>query len=421
MFQIGFRFNCLILGTSTGGTFLAEACRGQILDPHNAPSSRVSTEVWSFDLGWPHPHTAEVSIWNQRFHNAFCPVPLGPEVLTISSTMAAVRKVRYVHEDGFDAFNDTNNPCLAPFTLVEPNILEIEPAQYDAWVETDGLELLAPHFTEVRRAEGKVPRLALDKSDAWPEWYDKVYRVMMGRANASRWWLEVLGPYGAVPPVIIIERQRALSERDADAITWLADELQRRIDTHNTTPGVEPAEAWFVKCGTCSTKHDNLPPAPMYSGREAVDYLLLSAKVRVQMFKGHAQCVVMRPWDKRISDVCELRVFVRDERVVGVSQQACYSPVPVLHMMDPQDVVGAAQTCFDAMNARLPPKRKFSYECTFDAFFSTTDEAEVEVHPIEINSEMFGWGPAGASLFNWLNDPPPPPDAPPVLYVAGCR
>ena len=38
---------------------------------------------------------------------------------------------------------------------------------------------------------------------------------------------------------------------------------------------------------------------------------------------------------------------------------------------------------------------------------------------IEINSEMFGWGPAGSSLFSWIYNPPPQHDEPPKFMIVG--
>lgn len=309
-------------------------------------------------------------------------------------------------------FNDNNRPEMAPFTLIGDNVLVVEKDQYDAWAATDGLDLLGPHFSEIRRSETPVTRLPADTPfDKRPEWYTTVYTTIIARANAERW--AHLIPGAVWVPVESDADADALSDKDPRALA----ELARRIDDAlSEIPA--PEHEWFCKSGTCSTKHDNLPPTPVANGAQAVEHLFASEKIRAQFAKRAAKGVLLRPWDPRITDHNELRVFARQGRVTGVSQQACYSVVSVMHMMDPKDMIAAAQRCFDDMMAGLDPKHRFDYECTFDAFFTTDpDTGSVEVHLIEINSEAFGWGPAGASLFHWESDPPPGPDQIPVFYV----
>lgn len=310
-------------------------------------------------------------------------------------------------------FNDNNRPEMAPFALVGGNVLVVEGDQYDAWAATDGLDLLRPHFSEIRRSTEPVPRLPADTPfDKLPEWYITVYNTIIARANAGRW--AHLIPGAVWIPVETDAEADALSAKDPRAL----EELVRRIDDALSASVSVPEHEWFCKSGTCSTKHDNLPPAPVANGVQAVEHLFASDKVRAQFAKHAAKGVLLRPWDPRITDQNELRVFARQGKVTGVSQQACYSVVSVMHMVDPKEIVAAAQRCFDAMMAGLDPKLRFDYECTFDAFFTTDpDTGDVEVHLIEINSEAFGWGPAGASLFHWESDPPPSSDQTPVFYI----
>lgn len=175
-------------------------------------------------------------------------------------------------------------------------------------------------------------------------------------------------------------------------------------------------DGWFVKCGTCSTKHA-YPPAPQHTGEEATSHLLGAKPVIHALARGTAECVMIRPWDSRVSDTNEVRVFARQGRVTGVSQQACYAEsMPLLGMLSARDVISAAQVCFDRLQAGLPVRHRFGFECTFDAFL-VVDDGGVRMELIEINSEAFGWGPAGASLFHWETDPPPRPDQAPVFYL----
>lgn len=80
-------------------------------------------------------------------------------------------------------------------------------------------------------------------------------------------------------------------------------------------------------------------------------------------------------------------------------------------------MVHACQQEYDRVMSVMKRKHRFNYECTFDAFMML--DGEISCRLIEINSESFGWGPAGASLFSWLHRPPPQVDEPALYLVAG--
>jgi hypothetical protein len=321
----------------------------------------------------------------------------------------AVRKFRYDHLPG--TYNDSNHHDLAPFSVDADGTLAVEAGAYDGWAATDALSLVAALFPAVRRADGPVTRI--DRDAAAPKWFYAVYTALLSRANAARWWGELVHAGGvvAVPP----ERNAGIATADvanADK-KWLAGAVQHAMDTSVGSP---PERGWFVKCGTCSTKHQ-YPVAPMFSGVEAVEHLLGAEHVRAAFATGAARCVAIRPWDPEIASHNELRAFATAGVVTGVSQQSCHAPQPVLHLLDGAELIAAVQRCYDAAMAALPPGRRFPHECTFDAYISTTTEGEIEARLIEINSGMFGWGPSGSALFHWRDDPPPKPDEPPVVYL----
>lgn len=240
----------------------------------------------------------------------------------------------------------------------------------------------------------RSPKLECTSIADCPEWFTKVYRALLARGNAERWWRETIWKEGIVP-----------IEGD------VAGAIQKVMDNH---PDIT---AWFCKVGTRSTKHE-YPVQPVMSGADAVDHLWGAKIVLESINDGTARCVCLRPWDDRINSSNELRVFCRDGRVVGVSQQACYSAVPALHLFGAEDVVAAAQRCYDDFTSKMVPAHRFPGECTFDAFLTTDSTGEVDAHLIEINAGMFGWGPAGAALFHWVLEPPPSDDDDAVFYIA---
>ena len=79
-------------------------------------------------------------------------------------------------------------------------------------------------------------------------------------------------------------------------------------------------------------------------------------------------------------------------------------------MFDADDVIIACQKLYDTINQC----NSMRYQCTFDAFLVTNSSANIHARLIEINSDAFGWGPAGSSLFSWKYNPPPQQDEPPV-------
>lgn len=325
--------------------------------------------------------------------------------------MAAVLKSKYLGTGRACYYNTNNLPDLAPLEhSTATDTLAVEAAQYDGWAATDALAILEREFKGgVVRVPGPVKRPEARRFADAPEWLIKVYTAINGRSNALHWWSELVFADGVVP--IDNETSRLLAAGNLSQRAWLRAQFQTIIDSHP-----EVTQGWFVKCGTCSTKHQ-YPPDPVFSGAEAVVHLLGADPIIDALSKQRAKCFAMRPWDNTINSNNEFRVFVRDGRVTGVSQQACHSHVVnVVALFDPNDVVAAAQTCYDDAMAKLPPGRRMIHECTFDAYLTSPD-GSVIVHMIEINGELFGWGPAGSSLFDWRAEPPPQPNEPAVVYI----
>jgi hypothetical protein len=325
-----------------------------------------------------------------------------------------ITKRRYLKR--YQWYNSNNHLDMAPFYSIDGKILLVKSEQYQAWKQTDALNLLREKFEEVRevRKGWEVPTLSGDVADA-PQWFWDVYQTLIKRANAQRWFSCI--PKSSIIPITDEQSLQLFNENNPDDTSinsrpvteWLRGQIEKSLHS-------EEEHGYFIKCGTCSTKHHYLPIA-VYTAKEATDHLLGAFPVLRALKTCKAQCILIRPFDPRVNDNNELRVFVRDKKVVGVSQQACYDFVIVLAMMSADDIIKACQKCYDDFNSQLQPEYQFNHQCTFDAYFTTDPAGQLTVHLIEINSGMFGWGPAGSSLFHWKHDPPPQADEPPVFYI----
>lgn len=324
-------------------------------------------------------------------------------------------KKRYV-ANRIEWFNDNNNYDMAPFSSPDGRTLQVETPQYMAWAQSDGLDLLKGHFETIVQVD-TVDRLpaSITPNDV-PTWYWTVYDTIISRANAHRW-------YQCLPGAHIVwldpsDAKLLIDETRKDEATPIVRRLAGEIDTFIASRPM-PSDGYFVKCGSCSTKK-HYPPCAIFSGAEAMDHLLRASPIIQALATGRAACLLIRPFIKEITGDNEIRVFVRDGIVTGVSQQSCYEFKWLMTMMveSAAEMIRAAQTCYDLFTSVLPSRHQFGYECTFDGYFTTDGSTgDITVHLIEINSEMFGWGPAGASLFHWRHDPPPLPTDPPVFYV----
>lgn len=334
--------------------------------------------------------------------------------------MKAIKKSKYIGRVAW--INTNNHPCLAPFCSPDDGAtLEILRPTYDAWAGTDAVDLLAAKFTTILPVDALSKKLTATNTyeETPPDWFWEVYHCLLARANAKRWG-GCIKNSGVIPLTdeqcaeLFAENdpQKAVASVEKPTTEWLARQLQQHMDNDENRP-----DGYFVKCGSCSTKH-HYEPLAVRTGMEATMHLLEATPVLQALSQKTAHCIFICPFNRKISSANELRVFVREGQVTGVSQQHCYQFEYLMWQMQPDEMVAACQDCYDEFATRLPPRHRFSPECTFDAYFQTDSQTgEVTVHLIEINSSMFGWGPAGSSLFHWLEDPPPKTSEPPVFYI----
>lgn len=317
---------------------------------------------------------------------------------------------------------DVASTCTTPPT---PTLL-LRHYQAAIWHNTslgDHIRRLLPHWHLV---PDSTP-LSVTEADVTPpaphaHLYEAIFRLSREYYDPEFWW-HLKDPPALIvllPPDTVTALATAVQARsfDSAAIHQIQSLIAAQLHLHFPPP----AAGWFCKVNTMSTKRDAPVTAhatgpgisPHDVARDMVLALLASPAIVRDLHR--VTKILICPWDARIAEHNEFRVFTRRSRVVGVSQQSLYH---VNFMMGQwarcaADVVAAFEKLWQRCVAALAEKHMRYDECTFDGYITTDgqegeeeEEGELTAHLIEINSGAFGWGPAGASLFEWRHDPPP--------------
>lgn len=160
----------------------------------------------------------------------------------------------------------------------------------------------------------------------------------------------------------------------------------------------------FVKLQIHSTKYD-YPPVECFTSDDVIDHIFSSNTIYKTLYNYKQSKVplylFLTPWKENICDT-ELRVFIENNIVIGISQQHIYD---VQHTMlyyscDPSELYKKAQKLWDNIRKELHDECKY-IDVTLDTYIDTDQNMKL----IEINC-IGGWAAAGSALYNWKNDPP---------------
>lgn len=158
----------------------------------------------------------------------------------------------------------------------------------------------------------------------------------------------------------------------------------------------EHKEGIFVKLCDASPKdgenldHQRHNMKPLKNPEDI--WLTLTSSRRIYTFLKHhtgEATLVTRPWNFSINENNEYRVFVRDGKLIAISQQKLYTQVK--HQCKPQHLVDSVQKWLLAT--------KYNGSGCLDMYY-----LEDAIHLIEVNP--WHWG-SGSALFKWaelLND-----------------
>lgn len=159
----------------------------------------------------------------------------------------------------------------------------------------------------------------------------------------------------------------------------------------------------FVKLEHGSTKH-NFDPYEITSGEELFEQICASNACLNQLKARHKKehYIFITKWDPDVSKGNELRVFIDNNVVSGISQQYIHSVYPFMTSCVsrmPEVIFESVQKLWNDIS----PKLEY-LTCVLDVSVYLRDD-EYVCKLIEING--YGrWGPAGSSLYEWERDDP---------------
>ena len=248
------------------------------------------------------------------------------------------------------------------------------------------------------------------------EGYWQVYHLFNRWTSADKWWHVLHVPGGGVVDVPchevprLIELATKLQLCGGELVPEDLEEvpLTRQRLAAGLRYCCSATRGAFIKTEGCSTKHDFKPMEAFYA-TEALTHVLSShACTRTLVKEQGPHFLLLSPWREDITQDNEVRVFIKNQKVMGVSQQFWFEECqPMLSVWAPQ--TSAVFAAVDALCARvfaqLDPAFQYD-ECCFDVWLEQNDDSEtILAHLIEINGRG-GWGSAGSALYSWQHDPP---------------
>lgn len=306
--------------------------------------------------------------------------------------------------------NTSNHHDLCPFEIDEINkiividkvwwneeLFEISREQATARVKFLGYELiLHENFAKTSRT--------IVKNDLF--WY--LYLLFLEQFDAQH-WLNCLFPQSDFRIVKLTSALiKFLQEKS------LLFNCGRQLKISTLLGDIESNACWkqccdalasvgtecFVKLSQTSGKHDR-EVVPISTLSELLAYLI-NSKTLLKCYQKFTDSnaigipneiyLVIRPWNDRINENNEFRVFYYKNKITAVSQQKWFSRIPFNFPIE---------SMVDSLQFKIDQLTHLPYDsCVFDVYYDVTKN---ETEFIEINP-WGNWNAAGSSLFHWLKD-----------------
>lgn len=303
-------------------------------------------------------------------------------------------------------YNTNNFHKYAPFNFENNNIL-IQPSFYNkikgTYVETELLKYFDKIILKDDVMFGNMPEEDKISEDLYDKFF-KVYKIHLRWYDADKWYHildrpSVIVKYDNMEKEIlkniskrmICGGSQKMNSEEISSLKNLIDKLDEGINNCKSEDGC------FAKLSGASTKHD-YAPYPITSGIDCLNHLLPSKRI----FRNIDCChIFLQPWNPNVNLKSELRIFVEDNKIIGVSQQALdiiYQEFISVYGVIYKEIIKMAQDLWDSIKDKLPYT-----EATIDAWLDENNTLQL----IEINTYGI-WTAAGSSWFEWETDFPKP-------------
>lgn len=225
------------------------------------------------------------------------------------------------------------------------------------------------------------------------KFYWTVYRAYCEWYNASHWW--VCLPHTAHVELTDEERQYLAVGKACLFKCHMLDRITDKIS--DGMKSIHSAE-FFIKTTAQSPKHD-FAVRSVENPLDALQYLLPSPTIVRILNRDEPAGFLISPWKPSINHGNEIRAFVINTEVVGISQQYLYEEAICMPYI-------AAQA--ESIREKIEEFWKWSKQhhkytnAVLDMYVDMDDEMDdnYSVHLIEINPGS-GWSPGASSLFTW--------------------
>lgn len=303
-------------------------------------------------------------------------------------------------------YNTNNYHNMAPFQF-NNNSLIVQPSFYNklkgTWLEGD----LLKHFDNITTQEGILYGSIPETDNMSEEEYNKYFKVYKSHLrwyDADKWY-HILKRPSIIISYNELERQvlHDISNRIICGGSININEIERN-DLKDLIYKLDDAikkcnigEGCFVKLSGCSVKHD-FSIAPIYSGIGCLEHLLPSKRIFRNL---DSYNILVQPWNDKIKIHSEFRVFIENNKVIGITQQSIYDVyqecISVYRLMY-KEIIKMAQELWDSIKDQLEYT-----EATLDVWIDNNNENQMEL--IEINTYGI-WTGAGSGWFDWESDFP---------------
>lgn len=322
-------------------------------------------------------------------------------------------KIEYINEQPTkDTCNSSNHHDLCPFEI-ESNQKKIivDENWWNHQLIADSRQKLTHHFGNIGYQLIVLPDVknsipSIDKTEIFWD----IYLVFLHQFDAQHWLNSLfdVNEFKTIPLtkgfIKFLQEKALLFNCGRDLkISSLLDEIESNSCWQQCCQSLKSFNNFgscFVKLSQTSGKHDR-EVIPISSPEQLLKYLI-NSKTLLKCYQSFEELqtggipidiyLIMRPWDAKITDFNEFRVFYYNRKITGVSQQKWYSKINVPFLVEQM---------IASLQQKIQNLYDFPYSsCVFDVYF---DVEKNQTEFIEINP-WGNWNASGSSLFHWIRD-----------------